>query len=99
MERCDRVELLRTTYTLVGLKEMADTYDALPDDLTIRILWVEDHPCPNLPIVCKDCGKTINYISVSWRDAVVEVEQRGRDINLPVMSLCEDCDESEENEE
>ena len=73
-------------------------YDALPDDLTTRILWTDQNPPPRVRLVCRECGKTYEFLQMAWDEVKREVQLHGT-VMEEIRGICPKHEEPEDEEE
>jgi len=63
--------------TLDEARQLIAEYDALPDDLTQRIIWQDERMglLPKIPLVCRECGAHYKDFECGWGEVRWHVER------------------------
>jgi len=70
-------------------------YDALPDDLTKRVLWIDRNPPPVLRLVCEQCGSE-HSCQLTWDDVRQELSLHGQVPTALTTQCCTKCERDDE---
>ena len=86
------------TSELEILKRKLAEYKALPDDLTIRLMWIDANPPPKTPFRCQITSKIYRHLQLDWHEVEQELKA-GRNPLKELRGLCPAAREPEEPEE